>query len=94
MARWPDTSPTTDADGWTEHYGCYSKRFGGHFTVSVSPSTNREKPGYRVRVGDVTLKTMSADLIAGQRRGIRLLQKMLAEASEDARKTATALGLG
>jgi hypothetical protein len=83
MPSFPDTRPTTDPDGWTEHYGIYSKRFGGHFTVSVGWSTDRAKPGYQVRVEGSTLKTLSPDVADGKRRGVKLLRRMLEGALED-----------
>ena len=93
MARWPDTSPRTDADGWTERYGCYSKTFGGHFTISVSHSTDRAKPGYIVRVCDVTLTKYAESVEDGQRRGMEVLRGMLAQASEDVKKAEQTWGV-
>jgi hypothetical protein len=83
MARWPETRATTDADGWTERYGCYSKTFGGHYSVSVAHSTNRETPGYVVRIADVTLKALSPDVEDGKRRGVAALRRMLEQALAD-----------
>jgi hypothetical protein len=77
MPSFPDIRSTTDADGWTEHYGIYTKRFGGHFTVSVGWYTDRAKPGYRVCVADLTLKELSPDVVDGKRRGVKLLRRML-----------------
>ena len=83
MARWPDTNPRMDAEGWSESFGCYSKTFGGRFTVIVSYSTDRSKPGYIVRVCDATLTKYAETVEDGKRRGMKALREMLAKASED-----------
>ena len=78
--KWPDTSPTTDADGWTERHGCYSKTFGGVASVSVSWSTDRAKPGYSLRVMDRDLKTNAKTVEEGKSRVVNTLRGLLEKA--------------
>lgn len=74
-----------DAEGWSVRYGCHTKSFGGHFTVDVSWSADRAKPGYVVRANGVTLKNLSPDVEDGKRRGVKVLRSMLEQALEDVR---------
>jgi len=76
MAKWPTLERTVDDDGWSEQYNCYSKTV-GPFRMSVAWSTDRQKPGYVVRVCDRTLKENAPDAATGKQQATALLRKYL-----------------
>ena len=81
--KWPDTSPIVGEDGWTEHFGCYTRTIAKLFPLSVAPSTDRAKPGYHVRICGVSLTNLSPDVADGKRRALKYLRRELALASTE-----------
>jgi len=77
MGRFPDTSPVTGADGWTEHYGVHSKYFSRrHFLITILWAS----PGWNVTICGAKMKSQPTDLDQAKRLGVSALRKMLLRA--------------
>lgn len=63
MSKWPNTAPTVSEDGWTEHFGSYTKKFGFVVvTMTYSSGGQGEPAGFVVRINECILKSRKPDL--------------------------------
>ena len=72
MSKWPDTSPVRGEDGWTEHFGTYTKKY-GFVSVSIAYSSGGqgEPAGFVIRVNDCLLKNRKPDLAEAKKYAIQ-----------------------
>ena len=78
---------TTSRVAWREQHGIWTADLANgaiHLVVAYNSSEPKDSPrGYRVSVGNVRLKMLSATLKDGQRRAINMAKKVIASLLAD-----------